>query len=107
MHAIAVIAIIAASAIFVSEIGSNTAVATVLLPVVATVAPALGVPVLPLCFAVALGVSLAFMMPSGTPPNALVFTSGHLRVREMVKAGFALNLACIVIITAACFVLAR
>lgn len=107
LHAIAVIAIIAASAIFVSEIGSNTAVATVLLPVVATVAPALGVPVLPLCFAVALGVSLAFMMPSGTPPNALVFTSGHLRVREMVKAGFALNLACVVIITAACYWLAR
>ncbi len=107
LHAIAVIAIIAASAIFVSEIGSNTAVATVLLPVVATVAPALGVPVLPLCFAVALGVSLAFMMPSGTPPNALVFTSGHLRVREMVKAGFALNLACVAIITVACYWLAR
>ena len=100
---IAVIAIIAASAVFISEIGSNTAVATVLLPIVATVAPILGVDVMPLCFAVALGVSLAFMMPSGTPPNALVFTSGHLRVREMVKAGFILNLACIAIITAACY----
>ena len=77
--------------------------ATVLLPIVATVAPILGVDVMPLCFAVALGVSLAFMMPSGTPPNALVFTSGHLRVREMVKAGFILNLACIAIITAACY----
>ncbi|HLP83309.1 MAG TPA: DASS family sodium-coupled anion symporter, partial [Phycisphaerales bacterium] len=100
---IAIIAIIAASAIFVSEIGSNTAVATVMLPVVATVAPVLGVHVMPLCFAIALGVSLAFMMPSGTPPNALVFTSGHLRVREMVKAGFLLNVACIVIITLACY----
>lgn len=105
LHAIAVIAIIAASAVFISEIGSNTAVATVLLPVVATVAPVLGVAVMPLCFAVALGVSLAFMMPSGTPPNALVFTSGHLRVREMAQAGFVLNVACIGIITAACAVL--
>jgi sodium-dependent dicarboxylate transporter 2/3/5 len=105
LHTIAILAIVAATAIFISEVGSNTAVATVLLPVVATAAPAMGVQALPLCFAVALGVSFAFMMPSGTPPNALVFTSGMLRVRDMVRAGLVLNVACIGIITGVCGVM--
>jgi solute carrier family 13 (sodium-dependent dicarboxylate transporter), member 2/3/5 len=105
LHAVLILAIVAATAIFVSEVGSNTAVATVLLPVVATAAPVLGVQAMPLCFAVALGVSLAFMMPSGTPPNALVFTSGQLRVRDMVRAGLVLNVACIGIITGVCGVM--
>jgi sodium-dependent dicarboxylate transporter 2/3/5 len=106
LHFVAILAIVAATAIFVSEIGSNTAVATVLLPVVATAAPVMGVQAMPLCFAVALGVSLAFMMPSGTPPNALVFTSGHLRVRDMVRAGLALNVACVGVIVGVCGLLA-
>lgn len=93
-----VILITAALAIFASEIGSNTAVATVLLPIVSTAAPALGVRPELLCFAVSLGVSLAFMMPSGTPPNALAFTSGHLRVADMARAGLCLNVACVLII---------
>jgi sodium-dependent dicarboxylate transporter 2/3/5 len=101
-----VIAVVAAAAMFISEIGSNTAVATVLLPVVASAAPTISVHPYVLCFAVTLAVSLAFMMPSGTPPNALVFTSGRLRVKHMIRAGFALNLACVVIITLACSIAA-
>jgi solute carrier family 13 (sodium-dependent dicarboxylate transporter), member 2/3/5 len=96
---ILVLAIIAALAIFVSEIGSNTAVATVMLPIVATAAPQLGVHPIALSFTIAFGVSLAFMMPSGTPPNALVFSSGYLRVPEMVRTGLLLNLASVVVIT--------
>lgn len=100
LHPFLIILITGALAVFVSEIGSNTAVATVLLPIVSTAAPALGVRPELLCFAVTFGVSLAFMMPSGTPPNALAFTSGHLRVPDMAKAGLCLNLACIAIIAA-------
>lgn len=98
LHPFVVILMTAALAVFASEIGSNTAVATVLLPIVATAAPALGVRPELLCFAVSFGVSLAFMMPSGTPPNALAFTSGHLRVADMAKAGLCLNLASILIV---------
>lgn len=107
LHPVVVLAMVAAAAVFVSEIGSNTAVATVMLPIMATAAPGLGVHPYALCFAIALGVSLAFMMPSGTPPNALVFTSGHLRVKHMVRSGLALNVCCVVIITIACWVVAR
>lgn len=103
---LAVVLVTAAAAVFFSEIGSNTAVATVMLPVVATAAPVVGVHPYVLCFAVSFGVSLAFMMPSGTPPNALAFTTGHLRVRHMVRAGILLNLACILLITAAVYWLA-
>lgn len=98
LHPFVLLLITAALAVFASEIGSNTAVATVLLPIVATAAPALGIRPELLCFAVSFGVSLAFMMPSGTPPNALAFTSGHLRVPDMARAGLALNLASIAII---------
>jgi sodium-dependent dicarboxylate transporter 2/3/5 len=100
LHPFVLLLITAALAVFASEIGSNTAVATVLLPIVATAAPALGIRPELLCFAVSFGVSLAFMMPSGTPPNALAFTSGHLRVPDMARAGLALNLASIAIIAA-------
>lgn len=103
VHPLLVVMIVAAAAIFISEIGSNTAVATVLLPIVATIASAVNVHPYMLIFAVTLGVSLAFMMPSGTPPNALVFSSGYLRVPQMVRAGLFLNLACVVIITVACY----
>jgi sodium-dependent dicarboxylate transporter 2/3/5 len=106
VHPLVVVLVVVAGAMFVSEIGSNTAVATVLLPVVATAAPVLGVHPYVLIFGVTLAVSLAFMMPSGTPPNALVFSSGYLRVPQMVRAGFFLNLACVLIITVVVYGLA-
>lgn len=107
MHPLIVVLIVTAAAMFISEIGSNTAVATVLLPIVAKAAPAIGIHPYMLIFAVTLAVSLAFMMPSGTPPNALVFSSGYLRVPQMVKAGFLLNVACVLIITTACYFVVR
>jgi sodium-dependent dicarboxylate transporter 2/3/5 len=106
VHPLVVVLVVVAGAMFVSEIGSNTAVATVLLPVVATAAPVLDVHPYVLIFGVTLAVSLAFMMPSGTPPNALVFSSGYLRVPQMVRAGLLLNLVCVVIITVVVYGLA-
>ncbi|MBM4107336.1 MAG: SLC13/DASS family transporter [Phycisphaerae bacterium] len=99
VHPIIIVLAVTAVVVFVTEIGSNTAVTTTFLPVVAAVALKLGVPPYPLAVAVALSASCAFMMPSGTPPNALVFSAGHLRVHEMVKAGFWLNLVSIATIT--------
>jgi sodium-dependent dicarboxylate transporter 2/3/5 len=45
------------------------------------------------------------MMPMGTPPNAIVFASGHIKIKEMMKAGFVINLVAIVLITLFCWFL--
>ena len=47
----------------------------------------------------AIAASCAFMMPVATPPNAIVFSSGHMQISDMIKAGFALNLMGIVVVT--------
>ena len=77
--------------IFLTEIMSNVALVTVLLPVVFGIAEQLEVPVLALALPVTFAASCAFMMPISTPPNAIVYSSGLLRVDQMVKAGFWLN----------------
>ena len=85
--------------VFLTEITSNTAVTATLLPVVAASAVALGVPPEPLLAAVAVSASCAFMLPVATPPNAIVFASGHVTVAQMARAGFAMNLLAIALIT--------
>ena len=85
-------ALATASAIVLSEIGSNTASASILVPVVIGVAEVAGVsPVAPV-LGVALGASLGFMMPVSTPPNAIVYGSGLVPVREMMKAGLVIDI---------------
>ncbi len=96
---LAVVAIVSASVVFTTEFGSNTAVVNIFLPIVAAAALDLGVHPYVLIFPTALAASYAFMMPMGTPPNALVFASGHLHVADMAKAGFLLNLLSILVIT--------
>jgi sodium-dependent dicarboxylate transporter 2/3/5 len=100
VHPVLIILAVTTAAVFISEIGSNTAVVTTFLPIVAVVAAKLGIHPYLLAFPVTIAASYAFMMPSGTPPNALVFSSGYLHVRDMVKAGFWLNLISIAAITA-------
>ena len=85
--------------VFLTELTSNTATASVFLPVGASFAVALGYE--PLLFAVpiALSASCAFMMPVATPPNAIVFGSGHVSIPQMVRAGFLLNILAAILIT--------
>jgi len=85
--------------IFLSELMSNVAMVTVFVPVVIGVAEALHVNPLLFALPVTLGASTAFMLPMGTPPNAIVFASGKIRIAQMAKAGFILNLICSVLIT--------
>lgn len=89
-----------------SELASNTAVAAMGMPVLA--AAATGLEQNPIVFmaAGALASSCAFMMPVGTPPNAIVFGSGYIRMGEMVRAGIWLNLLAIVVLTAVGLLLA-
>jgi sodium-dependent dicarboxylate transporter 2/3/5 len=85
--------------VFLTEVTSNTATATMAMPVMAGVASGLATDPLLLMTAAALGASMAFMLPVATPPNAIVFASGYLTIPRMVRAGFWLNWISIVTIT--------
>ncbi len=95
-----IIAAVATTFVFVTEITSNTATATLGLPVMAALGPSVGVEPLALMTAAAMGSSMAFMLPVATPPNAIVFGTGYIKPAEMRRAGFWLNLIGIVVITA-------
>ena len=91
--------LVAAFIIFLTEFTSNTASAALLVPIFISIAQSLGMPEIGLALIIGLGASCAFMLPVATPPNAIVFGSGQVKQSEMVKAGFVLNLVCIVVIT--------
>lgn len=93
--------------IFLTEITSNTATAAAFLPLLGPVAVSLNTSAAMLVIPAAVAASCAFMMPVATPPNAIVFASGKLKIIDMVKAGFVLNLTGIVLITLAVLFLAR
>lgn len=97
---------VAAVVVFLTELVSNTAVVAALLPVMGTVAAATGVDPIAISAAVALAASCAFMLPAATPPNALVFASGHVTVAAMVRAGLWMNIASVGIVTLAAWALA-
>jgi sodium-dependent dicarboxylate transporter 2/3/5 len=85
--------------VFLTEVTSNTATATMAMPVVAGAAMGLGMePLLPMA-AVALAASMAFMLPVATPPNAMVFASGYVTIPQMSRAGLWLNVFSIAAIT--------
>jgi sodium-dependent dicarboxylate transporter 2/3/5 len=85
---------------------SNTATAAALVPIVAAVAPGLGLHPLALAVPVAIAASLAFMLPVATPPNAIVFGSGMLEVRDLMRMGIRLNVISIAIVVTATVLLA-
>ncbi len=85
--------------IFLTELTSNAATTASLVPVLAALAPGLGVHPFLLIIPATLAASCAFMLPVATPPNAIVFGSGVITMPQMIRAGFALNLLGIVIVT--------
>jgi sodium-dependent dicarboxylate transporter 2/3/5 len=86
--------------VFLSELTSNTAQVATMVPVLAAMSPVLGMNPYLLIAACTLGASSAYMMPVGTPPNAIVFGTGLLRLPQMMWAGLWLNLAGILVIAA-------
>ncbi|SJN55224.1 Sodium-dependent dicarboxylate transporter SdcS [Vibrio ruber DSM 16370] len=94
-----IVVIIATFVVFLTEFASNTASAALLIPVFASVAEAFGVSPVLLSVLIAVAASCAFMLPVATPPNAIVFASGHIRQSEMMRAGIYLNIACIILLT--------
>jgi sodium-dependent dicarboxylate transporter 2/3/5 len=91
--------------IFLTELTSNIATSATFLPVVAALAVSLGQNPLLLAIPAVLAASCAFMLPVATPPNAIVFGSGHLTIPQMVRAGIWLNLIGVVVILAAVYLL--
>lgn len=85
--------------IFLTELTSNTATANTLVPILGALAVTLDVAPTTLILPAALAATCAFMLPVATPPNAIVYASGHIRMGQMVRAGFVLNLIGIVMIT--------
>ena len=77
---------------FLTEVTSNVATASVFMPVMAGVALAMDVHPFPLMAIVCMSASCAFMLPVATPPNAIVFGSGHMTMKDMARAGLWLNL---------------
>ncbi|MBB1448943.1 SLC13 family permease [Pseudoalteromonas sp. SG41-6] len=84
---------------FLTEITSNTATATGFLPLLGPVAESITGSPLVWVIPAAIACSCAFMMPVATPPNAIVFGSGQIQMRDMIRAGFVLNIVAIVLIT--------
>ena len=91
--------IIIASVNFLTEVTSNVATASMLLPILASVAFKLDLHPFGLMIGATLAASCAFMLPVATPPNAVVFGSGYLQMKDMVKAGFWLNIISIILVT--------
>jgi sodium-dependent dicarboxylate transporter 2/3/5 len=97
---VALIATMVTLLVFWTELNSNVATAATFMPILAAIAATSNYPVLQLVAPVAIAASCGFMLPVGTPPNAIVFGTGRLAMQDMIRAGWRVNLASIVIVTA-------
>ena len=88
---------------FLTEVTSNTATTTLLLPILATAALAADVDPKILMIPATISASFAFMLPVATPPNAIMFGSEVFSVKDMVHEGFILNLLGVVVVSTVCY----
>ncbi len=102
-NGIGIVLVVVVISIFLSEVMSNVAQVIVFAPVLAAIADALQLDPLLLGIPMTLAASAASMLPMGTPPNAIVFGSGHIPLKDMLKAGFVINIISIVLITLFCW----
>jgi solute carrier family 13 (sodium-dependent dicarboxylate transporter), member 2/3/5 len=102
VHLIVLVTIVTTIVLFMTEFMSNVALVTILIPVIIGVAQGLAINPMILVVPATLASSCAFMMPISTPPNAIVFSSGHIKMRDMLRAGFVLNLISIIVLTLMC-----
>jgi sodium-dependent dicarboxylate transporter 2/3/5 len=86
-----------------TELMSNTATATLLIPIGLSIAAGLSINPLLIAVPVAISASLAFMLPISTPPNAIVFSYGYISIKEMACIGIAINLLGLVLTTLFCY----
>jgi sodium-dependent dicarboxylate transporter 2/3/5 len=85
--------------IFLTEVTSNTALAALMVPIFFSISGELGIVPATLILPLAVASSAAFMMPIGTPPNAIVFATGQVPQRQMIRVGLVLNLVFVLALT--------
>ena len=105
LHPLIIIAFVALSVTFLTEVTSNTAVTVLLMPILAPAAAAAGIDPALLMLPAAMSASYGFMMPVGTPPNAIVFGTGLVPMASMAREGLVLNFIGAAVITSVCYLL--
>jgi solute carrier family 13 (sodium-dependent dicarboxylate transporter), member 2/3/5 len=96
----AVVALVTAAALVLSELASNTASATLMVPVAFALAQATGTPPIPAVLGVTIGASFGFMMPISTAPNAMAYATGAVTIRQMVMTGIVFDVVGFVVVVA-------
>ncbi|VFR64164.1 anion transporter [plant metagenome] len=96
---IGVVALVVLAVLIMTEFMSNTATAATFIPIMSGLAMSLGENPLLLMVPATLAASMTFMLPVATPPNALVFSSGHITIPQMAKHGFLMNILSMIVIT--------
>jgi sodium-dependent dicarboxylate transporter 2/3/5 len=97
---------LAVTVLILSELASNLAVAVMMMPIAATLAQTTGQPPVVMMLVAGFASSTGFMLPVATPPNAIVFGSGQITVRQMAKAGFLLDVVSVLVVVAVVSILA-
>ena len=90
-------------AVALTEVASNTATASILLPILAASAAGFGMHPIPIMLAVTLASSFGFMLPAGTPPNAVAFSSGYISVPQMARSGLVVDLFGAILVALLCY----
>lgn len=103
LHPLALLLVASLVAVALTEVASNTATASILLPILAASAAGFGIDPIPLMLAVTLASSFGFMLPAGTPPNAVAFSSGYISVPQMARSGLVVDLFGAVLVALLCY----
>ena len=99
VHPLVMVGLICLTLTFLTEVTSNTATTQMILPILASLSVEMEVSPLLLMIPATLSASCAFMMPVATPPNAIVFGSGRIRIPEMARVGIVINLVGVFLIS--------
>lgn len=103
LHPILLVLLICLTVTFLTELTSNTATTEMILPILAGLAVSIEMPPLLLMIPATLSASCAFMLPVATPPNAIIFGTGRIKIYEMARVGILLNIIGAILITVAVF----
>lgn len=98
MNPTILIIVLCAFMLFMTELMSNVALTVIFIPVVLGISISMDINPMYLSLPVTLAASYAFMMPIATPPNAIVFSSGMIKMKDMIRAGFLLNIIAILVL---------
>jgi len=107
IHPILIIAFIAFMMTFLTELTSNTATTEMMLPILAGLSVSIEINPLLFMIPATLAASMAFMLPVATPPNAIIFGTGRLRIMDMAKTGLILNIIGVILVTLATYLFGK